>query len=235
MIKQKIIFSLILTLMLTVGYAQESVNQFDKDSLRHGYWTKNYPDTELKRYEGVFEHGKEIDTFKYYKVKNEKSVLSAVRVFNKKDRLSEVTFFASNKTIVSKGKMNGKRFIGKWLYYHKNSNKTMIIEHYNAQGELEGKRSVFYKNGSVAEVTDYLKDKKHGEANWYSEQNKLIKSTNYKNDELNGKAKYYDIYGNIEAEGAYKDDKKRGLWIYYKEGKERKRVNHTTQTVISKS
>jgi len=62
MIKQKVFTIFTLTLFLTSVYAQNPVNQFDKDGLRHGIWTKNYHNTDQKRYEGVFKHGKEIDS-----------------------------------------------------------------------------------------------------------------------------------------------------------------------------
>lgn len=126
MIKQKLIFSIIFTIILTSLTAQNELNGFDENGERHGIWRKNYPNSNQLRYEGKFNHGKEIDTFKYYKLKLKKSVLSAVKVFNSNDNTSEVLFMASNGSIVSKGKMDGKNFIGKWLFYHKNSYRIMI-------------------------------------------------------------------------------------------------------------
>ena len=87
MIKQKVYFSFIFTIILTIAHAQKSVNQFDKSGKRHGIWTKNYHKTDQKRYEGQFVHGKEVDTFKYYTLSKGKSVLSATKVFNIKDSL----------------------------------------------------------------------------------------------------------------------------------------------------
>ncbi len=104
MIKQKLILGLIFTIILTLGHAQKSVNQFDKEGERHGLWTKNYHQTDQKRYEGVFKNGKEIDSFKYYTLSKGKSILSAIKVFNENDSLADITFLASNKKVIRKVK-----------------------------------------------------------------------------------------------------------------------------------
>ena len=232
MIKQKVFLGLIFTIILTTGHAQKSVNQFDKNGERHGIWTKDYDGTDLKRYEGQFNHGKEIGTFNYYKLKNGKSVLSATKVFNETNNIANVTFYTSAKKIVSKGQMNQKKFIGKWIYYHKNSDKVMIEEHYNNQGELDGVKTVYYENGKVAEETPYKKDKLSGEAKWYTKANQFIRTTVYLNGERNGQTTNYDGKGNKASEGLYKGDKKTGVWKYYKEGTLVKEIDHTNQKVI---
>jgi antitoxin component YwqK of YwqJK toxin-antitoxin module len=232
MIKQKVFLSTIFTIILTIGYAQDPVNQFDKNGERHGLWTKNYHKTNQKRYEGVFNHGKEIDTFKYYKLSKGKSVLSAVKVFHKTDSIADVTFYASNKKIISEGTMKGKRFVGQWVYYHNNSTSKMIVENYNDDGKLEGERIVYYKNGLVAEQAFYKNGKLNGKATWFTEQNKPLKTSIYKDDVLNGFTINYDANGNVSSEGQYKDDRKSGVWKYYKDGKLTKEIDHTNQKVI---
>ncbi|WP_243472499.1 toxin-antitoxin system YwqK family antitoxin [Winogradskyella sp. MH6] len=234
MIKQKVYFSFIFTIILTIAHAQKSVNQFDKSGKRHGIWTKNYHKTDQKRYEGQFVHGKEVDTFKYYTLSKGKSVLSATKVFNIKDSLSDVKFFTSKGKVISEGKMNGKRYIGQWVFYHKDSSAKMIVEHYNDEGELEGSRTVFYKNGLVAEETNYKDGKLDGESKWFSEGKSLLRQSIYKNGELNGKTINYDSDGNKTSEGDYTNDKKSGIWKYYETGKLKKEIDHTNNKVIKK-
>ncbi|MBU2928577.1 toxin-antitoxin system YwqK family antitoxin [Winogradskyella psychrotolerans] len=234
MIKQKFYTLFILTLFLTSAFAQNPVNQFDKDGLRHGFWTKNYHKTKEKRYEGVFKHGKEIDSFKFYTLSGGKSVLSAIKVFNETDSIAEVTFIASTKKVISEGKMNGKRFIGPWTFYHKNADVKMIEENYNDDGLLEGERFVYFKNGNVAESARYKNGKLDGESKWFSEKNILLRHTHYKEGELEGKTINYDANGNITSEGDYNNSQKKGIWKYYKDGKLTKEIDHTTQEVISK-
>lgn len=235
MIKQKTYISLILTLFLTTSYSQNATNQFDANGKRHGLWTKNYYQTDQKRYEGTFFHGKEIDTFNFYTLNKGKSVLSAVKIFNKTNDFAQVTFLASKGAVISEGKMNGKLFIGKWIFYHKNSIAKMIEEYYNAKGELDGKRTVFYKNGTIAELSNYKNGKLNGESKWFSESNQLLKTVKYIDNELDGKAIHYDSDGNVVSEGNYKKDKKIGIWSYYDKGKLVKKINHTTKAVVFKA
>ncbi len=234
MIKQKEILTLFFTIILTTLWAQKTVNQFDKDGKRDGFWTKNYDKTDEKRYEGVFKHGKEIDTFKYYTLSNGKSVLSAVKVFNENNNFAAVTFLASNKKVISEGHMNGRHFVGQWIFYHKNSKAKMIVEHYNEEGELDGERNVYYENGNTAEKGSYKNGKLNGESKWFTENKVLIKESAYKDDQLHGETINYDASGNITSKGNYAEDKKVGIWSYYKGGKLTKEINHTTNKVISK-
>ncbi|WP_422107849.1 toxin-antitoxin system YwqK family antitoxin [Winogradskyella sp.] len=234
MIKQKVYLTFIFTIILTLGYAQKSVNQFDKDGKRHGLWTKNYYQTDQKRYEGTFKHGKEIDTFNYYTLSKGKSVLSATKVFNGKDSIAEVTFYTSKKKIISKGKMNGKRYVGEWIYYHKGSPEKMIVEYYNKEGQLEGERTVFYKNGNLAEKAQYKSGELDGTSQWYAEDKVLLRESIYKEGKLNGKTINYDSNGNVTSEGPYEANKKVGIWKYYKNGKISKEIDHTNQKVIKK-
>jgi len=234
MIKQKIFLFLIFTIILTPLSAQKSTNKFDKAGKRNGLWTKNYHKTDQKRYEGKFVHGKEVDSFKYYTLSKGKSVLSAVKVFNEKDSLADVTFFASNKKVISKGKMNGKRYVGQWIYYHNNSTAKMIVENFNEAGELDGERKVYYKNGSVAEQAFYKNDKLNGVAKWFLENNILIKSSHYKDDKLQGRTINYNAKGVIDSEGDYIANQKKGIWKYYKDGKLNREIDHTTNKVIKR-
>lgn len=233
MIKQLKILVLFFTIILTSVNAQKSVNQVDKDGKRNGLWTKNYHQTDQLRYEGVFKHGKEIDTFKFYTLSGGKSVLSAVKVFNEKDSLANVTFLSSNKKIISEGNMIGKRFVDKWVFYHKNSNAQMIVEHYNDEGKLEGERCVYFKNGLPAEKAVYINGKLNGESKWFTESDKLIKQSQYRDDLLHGETINYDADGKITSKGSYNEDQKVGIWFYYKDGELTKEINHTTNEVIS--
>ena len=234
MIKQKVFLLLFFTINLTTASAQKSVNQFDKDGKRHGFWTKNYHKTDQKRYEGNFVHGKEVDSFKFYTLSEGKSVLSAVKVFNLKDSLADITFYASNKKVISEGKMNGKRFIGQWIYYHKNSTNKMIVENFNDDGQLDGERKVFYENGIIAEHAHYKNGKLDGEAKWFLENEVLIKVSHYKDDKLEGKTINYEASGTIDSEGNYIANQKMGIWKYYKDGKLAKEIDHTNKKVIKK-
>lgn len=201
-----------------VAFAQD-INQFDSNGKRHGVWKKNFEGTKQIRYQGTFEHGKEVGEFKFYKLVKKKSVLTATKVFNPNDNSAQVTFFASNGKVISEGKMVGKLYVGKWIYYHNKSDQIMTLENYNSKGELEGEKLVYYKDGVVAERVNYLAGKQHGKSYWYSVKGVVLKEFNYDKGELHGIAKYYHPKGDLIAEGSYKQGKKVGIWKYYEDGK----------------
>ena len=234
MIKQKLFFLLFFTISLTSVFSQEDVNAYDENGERHGIWQKYYPKTKQLRYQGKFVNGKEVDTFKYYKLNRGKSVLSATKIFNSDNNFINVTFFTSKGKIVSQGKMVDKKFIGKWTYNHKNSDKIMIEEHYNDNGKLTGERFVYYKNGVVAQLELYKNGMLNGISKWFSQLGKLVQKSVYVNDKLNGKSVYYDANGTMNAQGDYKSNVKSGIWDYYKDGQLIRKVNHDTQKVVFK-
>lgn len=198
------------------GFSQNDINQMDADGKRHGIWKKTYPGTEQLRYEGKFEHGKEVGEFKFYceDCKNQPTI---IKTFNKSDNIADVKYFTKKGKLVSEGKMQGKERIGEWVYYHEKSKVVMSRENY-LNDELHGKVITYYPNGKITQETDYKHGKKDGEDNYYSVEGVLLKKLPHYNDQIHGQVFYYDAYGNVVIEGHYKHGKKHGLWKYYKDG-----------------
>ena len=186
--------------------------------------------TKELRYEGQFSHGKEIGLFKFYQYLNEKSILSATKKFNDSNSVAEVRFYNPSGSIISQGKMNGKKYVGEWNYYHKNSVKIMRIERYDAYGLQQGEFKVYYKNGQLAEKSNYKDDKLDGESLWFNQNGVIIKKFTYKEGLLQGPSKIYSNDGNLIVEGQYKGDKKHGIWLYYEEGKLLKQKDFTKRS-----
>lgn len=199
-------------------FSQDAVNQFDEKGQRHGFWKKNFDKTKQPRYEGTFEHGKEIGVFKFYTLDKGKSILSATREFNTAHDTIAVKFFSSKGKVISEGKMIGKNFIGKWVYFHNKTNGVMTIEYYNNDGLLHGEKVVYYEDGKLAEQSNYTNGKLDGISKWFSKYGGVIKEFTYKNDELHGISKYYNADGQLIAEGIYRNDQKHGIWKYYENG-----------------
>ncbi|WGD34054.1 toxin-antitoxin system YwqK family antitoxin [Olleya sp. YS] len=214
----KRIHLVLLFILVTSGLVGQEVNQFDTNGLRHGKWKKNFENTNVVRYEGEFNHGKEIGTFKFYKNIDGKAVLTATKVFDKDTNEAYVTFLASTGKKISEGKMRGRNYIGKWVIYHKNADQVMTEEFYNNQGKLEGVRNVYYLSGQVAEKAHYKNGLLDGESKWFAENGNLIKSINYKADKFHGAYKTYNKDGIIATEGHYRDDVKCCVWKRYKKG-----------------
>lgn len=218
MIKLKLLWSLLLSVFFTVMSAQNVQNQFDANGERHGEWRKTFDNTDQPRYEGTFNHGKEVGVFKFYKLDKGKSVLSATREFLPDSDDILVKFYSSKGKLISEGKMTNKLFVGKWVYYHNKTNELMTVEYYNGKGQLEGERLVYYPNGQMAEQSYYANGKKDGISKVFSEKGVLIKEFTYKDDLLHGMSKYFDGNGKMLAEGTYRNDQKYGIWKYYENG-----------------
>ena len=201
-----------------VAFAQD-INQFDTEGKRHGIWKKNFEGTEQLRYEGEFDHGKEIGLFKFYILVKKKSVLSATKLFNANDDSAEVKFLSSRGKTISEGKMVGKTYVGKWIYYHNNSDKIMTVETYDDNGVLQGERLVYYDNGQLAEKATYVDGKIEGLSEVYSLKGVVLKSFIYENGELHGPSKSFNGKGEMLSEGQYKRNKKTGIWKFYENNK----------------
>jgi antitoxin component YwqK of YwqJK toxin-antitoxin module len=227
MIKQNIAISIILTLFLTHVKAQ-SINQLDANGERHGPWKKTFEKTDQPKYEGKFEHGKEVGLFKFYKLVDGKSKLSATREFLPDSDKINVKFFSSKGKLISEGTMRDKSFIGRWIYYHNKVNSVMTIENYNDNGILEGEKNVFYENGQMAEKSIYVNGEIDGISTWYSPEGIILKEFTYKSGQLDGVSKYYNKDGKMLAEGTYRNDKKHGIWKYYENGVLTEEKDYTT-------
>lgn len=217
MTKQNIITFLILTVFLTHVSAQ-NINQLDEKGERHGIWKMNFEKTDQPKYEGVFEHGEEVGIFKFYKLVDGKSKLSATREFSDDSDKIIVKFFSSKGKLISEGTMRDKIYTGKWIYYHNKNDGVLMTENYSDTGVLDGEKLVYYENNQIAERSIYINGQIDGTSMWYSPEGKVLKEFTYKNGMLHGVAKYYNIEGQLLAEGIYRNDKKHGIWKYYDNG-----------------
>jgi len=211
----RIVTYILLLFVSFTSFGQEEINKMDSQGARHGLWRKTYPDSKQIKYEGTFEHGKEVGEFKFYCEDCGKQP-TAIRTFNK-DGSVWIKYFTKGGKLVSEGKMVAKDRVGEWLYYHEKSNKIMTREQYEG-GKLHGKQITYYPNGAITEELLYDHGILEGENLYYSPEGKVIKRLKYHNDLLHGPAIYYDAGGQVVIEGFYKEGKKHGLWKYYKNG-----------------
>ncbi|KIX22529.1 hypothetical protein SY27_01435 [Flavobacterium sp. 316] len=217
MLIKKIISSFILLMCCFTTFSQEEINKFDDKGDRHGLWKGNHEKSKRPRYEGSFNHGKEIGVFNYFDDTKEGTII-ATRDFSKGDGSCYVIFYNQKKDKVSEGKLVNKVPEGEWKYYHFESKQLMTIENYKS-GKLNGKKKIFYKDGSLAEESNYLDGKLEGTYKKYAENETILEEINYKKGQLNGVAIYYDGEGKISLKGQYKNDKKWGYWETYENGK----------------
>lgn len=218
----KKIVMLILFFGAFLANAQDKINQVDDKGNRHGLWRGTHKESNRIRYEGTFNHGKETGIFKYFDDTKAGTVI-ATRDFTKGDGSCYAIFYNQKGNKVSEGKLVNKLPEGEWKYYHFESTQLMSLEFYK-NGKLDGIRKVFYKDGTVAEETNYILGVKEGASKTYSEKGELIDSHIYKNNVYDGPAYYYDGLGNKRYEGNYVNGKRVGIWKFYENNKVIKQV-----------
>jgi antitoxin component YwqK of YwqJK toxin-antitoxin module len=214
--KIKIIGILIFFCSIFTISSQEEINRVNEKGDREGTWKKFYNNGRI-RYQGQFEAGKEVGVFNYYSmVSSEHAII--IKTFSKENNIATVEFYSESGVIESKGKMNGKNRVGKWVYYHTNG-KIVISEENYQNGLLNGESKTYYKSGKTTEILQYKDGKLHGNINRFANNGILIDDLNYTNGKLNGLAKYYNLEGDLIYTGQYENDEKIGKWEYFENGK----------------
>lgn len=199
----------------------QQLNQLDQNNKRHGAWQKKYEGSNQLRYEGTFDHGKEVSTFKFYDRAGGHP--TAIKVYTPDTDLLDVTFYTRKGKKVSEGKMKARNREGEWVTYHQDGIVIMVRENY-INNKLEGKRTVYYIDAVIAQEENYKNNKKEGAALDYTKDGKVLKEFMYQNDVLEGPSKLYNGLGILEVEGFYKNNRKHGMWKYYKDGKVDKEI-----------
>lgn len=223
-----------LFLVNTTMFSQGVYNKLDDKGNKNGPWKGFYSDTKNPKYEGTFDHGKEIGVFTFYDNTKTKVVI-ATREFNPKDNSAYTIFYDPFKNKVSEGKVVNKLYEGQWKYYHKASKAIMTIENY-IKGKLEGSRTVFYVSGKIAEEMTYKNNLKIGPYKRYTESGIIIEESNYKNNEYDGLAIFRDADdGTIVSKGKFVNGKKVGIWQFFQGGKLVKEENMSYPQSISKA
>lgn len=198
-------------------FCQTNFNSLDENGKKHGVWSGVYEESGRPRYEGTFEHGKEVGVFNFFDDTKAKSII-ATRTFSSKDNSCYTIFYDQQKNIVSEGKEINKLREGQWKYYHKASKSIMTLEKYK-NGKLEGVRTVYYPSGKVVDETIYKNGIKEGIYKKYSEKGIVLENSFFKNGEYDGEAVYKDPNDLVVAKGKFKNGKKVGKWQFFVNGK----------------
>ncbi|MCM4154502.1 aspartic peptidase [Gramella sp. AN32] len=197
-----------------LSFAQ--VNQKDAEGNRNGLWKVNFEGTNSPKFEGTFDHGKEVGEFKFYQ-KGISAHPSAIMNFDKNSDTVAIKYYTQKGKVISEGNAVDKKREGEWKYYHQESDSIMMLENYKADS-LHGLQQTFYTNGNLAEKTNYTEGLKEGASFTYFESGEVNKEINFKNGKLDGSAVYYDLQGNILRQGNYSGGKKIGTWKEFENG-----------------
>lgn len=215
----KNVFCAIFIMWTLNGIAQtEATNQYDQHGERHGVWKKYYKNGKQLRYEGEFNHGKEIGIFKFYKI-GSKGKPAATKTYKPDSDSVLLRFYTKKGKLSSEGHVINESREGVWKYYKRSyKDSLMMVEEYK-QGQLDGWKTVYFRNGNITDKTQYKAGKKEGDQIIYSENGNKLQEYHFKNDKLHGYSKVYDKDGNVLSEGLYKQGLRDGEWRYYTNGK----------------
>jgi len=205
-------------------FAQSEINQLDDKGNKHGLWKGTYDASKRPRYEGTFNHGIETGIFKYFDDTKAGTVI-ATREFSDNGRTAYTIFYNQKGNKVSEGKLVNKLREGEWKYYHLNTDVVMTREFYK-NDKLDGTRSVYFPNGTIAEETIYVKGKKHGPYKKYTPKGVVLEEVTYVNGEIDGIGIYRHSDGSIASKGPYVNGLKKGIWEFYEGGKLVKKEKH---------
>ncbi len=208
-----LVLSFVITILFINTAFSQKINQVNANGKRTGIWKKHYDNGDI-RYKGQFKNGKEVGTFNFYKQGSPYPVI--VKVFSPTSDTATVKFYSKSR-VKTKGKMIGKKRVGKWTYYFSDGKRLFSEENY-ADGKLHGVLKNYYNNGKLTEVSEYKNGKKEGNSKIYTEDGILIEDINYVAGVLNGEAKYFDLKGVIKEKGLYENGERKGKWEYYIDG-----------------
>jgi antitoxin component YwqK of YwqJK toxin-antitoxin module len=198
-------------------FAQIEVNKFDANGKKVGLWKGVFEDTKRPRYEGTFDHDKEVGLFKFFD-NTKASNLIATREFNTIDNSAYTIFYDVNKNKISEGKVLNKLYEGLWIYYHKSSKVIMTSENYK-NGKLDGTKTIYFKSGKVAEISNYKNGILDGIYIKNDESGVALEESFYVNGELNGITIYRAPDGLVVAKGKFRKGLKVGIWQFFENGK----------------
>ncbi len=207
----------LISLIFSVLHAQKEYNQLDAKGLKHGLWKGVYEESKRPRYQGTFDHGKEIGLFQFFD-DTQKGDVIATREFNSKVNSAYTIFYDQNKNKVSEGKVVNKLFEGEWKYYHLASAVLMTTENYK-NGKLNGLRTVYFPNGKLAEQTNFVNNLKQGAYKKFTETGIVLEESFFKNNEYDGLAIFRNDSGIVVSKGMFSKGLKIGVWEVLENGK----------------
>ena len=231
-INQLIYTSVLLLSCFFITNAQEKLNQLNAAGKKEGLWKGNFEESKRPRYEGIFQNGVEVDTFKYFDDTKAQTVI-ATRVFSENGTIAQTTFFDQKNNKVSEGKTVNRLKEGIWNYYHKDSKQLMAVENYKS-GKLEGIRKVYFPSGEIAEEGNYKEGKREGIYKVYFENGVVSEESYFKNNEYEGEAIFRDTNGKISSKGLYVKNGRKGIWEFFENGKLTKKQKYPIRVKFEK-
>lgn len=217
---------LLLSIFFIANVSAQEINQLDENGKRHGRWEKKYEGTNNLRYQGQFNHGKEVGAFKFYHKEPKGPHPSCIKEFAIDSDTITVKYYSSKGVFLSEGQTKGKLRVGVWKSYERNTGVLVEEENYVA-GKLEGIKTSYYNDGKILQTQMFKNDVLHGKKIMYAPNGKISSEYNFVNGKSHGYFVEYDENGKKKFTGKYTMNKPRGIWKYYTDGKLTKSTDYT--------
>ncbi len=208
-------------------FAQNDLNKTNAKGEKHGPWKELYENSRIPRYEGQYENGKPVGTFKYY---YPNKVIKAVMVFDKNPDISRCTMYDENGKKNAFGKYVKKEKDSVWTYYSP-PGYLSYKETYKI-GKLHGLKTIYFPPADerssaqqIAQQFNYVNELLSGEVKEFFPDGKIKMEGVYVADKLHGEVKKYHPNGKIFFLERYKNGVRHGWWYTYDEaGREKGRT-----------
>lgn len=213
---------------LLAGQQADTINRFDKDGKRQGYWIQKYPSGKT-RYEGYFKDDNPSGVFKRY---YENDTLQSVLFYSSDGKEADAIFFHSNGFIASAGKYINRKREGKWSFYSSVIQGYLVAEETYRDNLKNGPSFRYHPDKTIAEKLTYINDVRNGQWEQYRPGGIIFLRATYRDGKLNGPYEIFHSNGNLQYKGQYSNDRREGKWLIYNpDGTLRKELNYVAGLV----
>ena len=219
----KILLALIIPIALD-GQTVTDINHIDESGKRQGVWTRNYPNSTVKMYEGFFKDDYPEGEFKRYYTNGR---LQSVMIFSNQGTTADAKIYHPNGFFAAQGVYVNQQKEGLWQFYSAVANGYLLNKESYLNNIRNGESVKFYHDGTVAEVMNYINDVASGEWIKYYPNGNISLKTTLIDGKIDGKFEAWFEDGQTQLSGAYKQDRREGKWlIYERDGTLRYEINY---------
>jgi len=201
------------------------------NGLKQGPWKVTYEGSTTLRYEGQFDRGTPIGTFRHY---HQNGSIHAIMKFRGLTGSCSSQEFSPEGVLLAEGVYSAPgRKDSTWTIYGPNQ-VVLILENYR-DGQLNGPYQSFYPSGKKVESGAMRDGYREGEWSRWSEKGVKIRSCKYVNGQLNGIWTEYDNSGRPLLRGTYLNDLKEGQWVEYESGKPKTTYSYVNGRLVEEN
>jgi len=201
-------FLVLLLCMSSLYVFSQSVNSYDINNKKDGYWEVKYKNGNYK-YQGNFNNGVPVGKLKRF---YDTGILKADMYFSDNGTKAKCILYDNKGVRSAEGKYVNSQKDSIWLIY--NAKKSIKAMESYKKDKLDGESQYFFDNGNKSFIINYTEGEKNGLYERFFENGNHFTQVNYKNGKLHGF--YYSFYSNgkLEVSGSFNENIRYGKWTY---------------------